>query len=749
MIGWTSSHKPGYDDQESYTDSSVSDMSIQTGPNSFVGDFKAAKGGESLVSSGRATFVHLMLLLFSTAIIGQAIRIQVLNRDLWKQRANEQYLRETRMLTPRGAILDATDNVLAETRGEVELAIAPRRFVEERRSGRVVEKIDKRADLRKRLQEVNIPDSTIRRIFNDPRKRRVVLRQTVLPADAERFRGFSAVERRAVAVRINSAPAGLRGLVGAVNDSGAGIGGIELDLDPYLRGEAGRAGVILDGTGGRVRSPSLNAVDEKPGHTVVLTINRSLQEIAEHALAKARKRTGASGGDVLILDPIDGSVLALAGVRNGKTATTSTPLAEAYEPGSVMKPFVISRLLDKQRVHPDDVIGTENGRWLVAGRTLRDEHKASEMSVRDIVRVSSNIGTAKLAMRFSTREEYESLRDFGFGSYTGLPYPAESRGRLPLPKDWGGMTPASVAIGYEMMATPLQIAAAYAALATDGALVQPALVREVRDADGRAVYKHERQVVRQVVSPSTAALMREMLKSVVDSGTGQAANLSTFDVAGKSGTARRLIPGEAYAAGRYNATFAGIFPIEDPQYVIVARLIDPEGTYFGGVVSGAMVKSILQDALAARNASLDRAALARVAKPPAFPVGNHFKTVKVDTASTSVFNAKEVVKNISEEVSASPVRVLVDLPFSSQATIPRRVRSDAESITVPSVAGLDARAAILSLSAAGFSVDIIPGSSVRTIPDAGVLLRPGAKVKLIVPNFSAKKVTKQQDGVRR
>lgn len=154
----------------------------------------------------------------------------------------------------------------------------------------------------------------------------------------------------------------------------------------------------------------LTPVEARPGHTVTLTINQSLQEIAEQALTDARKRTGASGGDVVILDPRDGAILALAGVRDGKAALTSTPLAEPYEPGSVMKPFVVSRLLDAGRAQPDEMLNTENGTWSVAGRTLSDEHKAASMSVRDIIRFSSNIGTAKLAMRFN---EQQGIRPFG------------------------------------------------------------------------------------------------------------------------------------------------------------------------------------------------------------------------------------------------------------------------------------------------------------------------------------------------
>lgn len=692
------------------------------------------------VSRGRAAFVHVTLVLFAAAIVARAAQIQFVERATWQRVAERQHVKDLTVAPPRGAILDATGNVLVETREQVKLVIEPHNLTTVRRKGKdgEIRTIDTRAVVRRGLRELRVSDANLRRVFNNPKARWVELPYRFLPADLDRFKGLPGVKTLPVLTRVNATPEGLRGIVGALDADGAPVGGIEMELDPFLRGEAGHNPVVLDGRGGRIGSPMLTPVEARPGHTVMLTINQSLQEIAEQALADARKRTGASGGDVVILDPRDGAILALAGVRDGRAALTSTPLAEAYEPGSVMKPFVVSRLLDARRANPDEVLNTENGTWSVSGRTLSDEHKAASMSVRDIIRFSSNIGTAKLALRFNQQEEYAALRDFGFGNFTGVPYPAESRGRLSLPTEWSKMTPASVAIGYEMMATPLQIATAYAAIANDGELLQPVLVREVRDSEGRVVFQHRKRPVRQVVSPATAALMRTMLKSVVDSGTARAANLTTFDVAGKSGTARRLVPGQGYVRGRYNASFAGMFPAEDPQYVIVARLIDPEGTYFGGIVSGAMANMILQNALATRDASLDRGALARVARPmpvtPPRPLSPEAQRLAArDSARRDSLRAAPPPK---AEPLAEPARVVVDLPFDPQRAPGRRVTEEGNLQLVPSVYGLDARQAARTLYAAGFQVSVVRGADVRTRPAAGTALRSGATVQLEVPRLT-------------
>lgn len=715
-------------------------------PHSIDGDdavVSAPNDGAALpVSRWRASLIHLSLVLFAAAVVAQAARIQIVEHGKWQRVAATQQVRDLAVAPPRGAIVDATGSVLVETREQVQLIIEPQNLKPVVRTGAdgTKDTVQTRAEVRRGLRALRVPEEWIRRGL-DPERKWVELPQRYAPADVERFKGLPGVRTQSLLTRINSTPEGLRGIVGALDREGKPTGGIELELDPFLRGEEGHASVVLDGLGGRFGSPMLDPVEARPGHTVALTINQALQEIAEEALADARQRTGASGGDVLILDPQDGAILALAGVRNGKAALTSTPLAEAYEPGSIMKPFVVARLLDVGRATPDEEINTENGLWRYANRPLTDTHKAERLSVRDVMRFSSNIGTAKLALRFTPREQFEVLRDFGFGSYTGVQYPAESRGALPLPSTWQPVTATRVPIGYGVSATPLQLAAAYAAIANGGELLQPALVREVRDAQGAVVLQHHRRVVRRVIASRTAALMREMLKSVVDSGTATAADLASFDVAGKSGTARRAREGSrGYDIGRYNSSFAGMFPAENPQYVIVARLIDTEGQYYGGIVSGSMVNRILQAALATQDASLDREALARVARPmpvvepqPRTPAQE--RIAARDSARRDSLRAPRPPK---AEPLPGPARIVVELPLTTDPRVKTagtglRAEVAGDLRPIPSVYGLDVRQAARALHAAGFQVRVVQGAEVRTRPAAGEVLRTGSTVQLEMP----------------
>lgn len=690
-----------------------------------------------VVSRVRSALVHGGLALFAIAILYKAAKLQLVDGEAWAAIALEQQVTRGAVEPPRGTVTDATGKVLVETRELIQLSIDPRNVRKSEKHG------DVPAKLRKHLSQLGVPAATIRRALDTTRKH-VPIRGEFLPSEIEPIVGLPGVWRTRVLKRQISAPPGIRRVLGAVDHAGVPRGGIEEELDRWLRGSAGTRALVRDPRGIPVETPLLTGTEATPGHTVVLTFNKDLQEIAESELADAMKRTGAMGGDVVIVDVKDGAILAMAGARNGRPSPASTPLTEAYEPGSIIKPMLIGYLLDNGLAREDEMIDTENGRMMEPGRRspLLDTHKEPEMSVRDIVRFSSNIGAVKLTHRLSHGEEYQVLRDFGFGVPTGVPYPAESRGWLEPPDTWSVITPSQLAIGYEISTTPLQMAMAYAAIANGGELLQPALVREIRDAEQRTVYRHERRPIRRVLSDAGAERMRVILASVVDSGTGTAAGLETFDVAGKSGTARRVVDGK-YRDQHYNSSFAGMFPAQQPQFVFVARLIDPKGDYYGGLVAGPMVNAILQAAIATRDGSLDRDALAQVARPVSFepdsatataagaPDGGRRTTLDVTATTTSDAVVAPVATPVEPVVAPGRVVVSLTSPDSGARGSKRAKHArPSELRAVPLVAGLNVREALHTLHAAGFNVRVVRGSSGRTSPAAGSMARVGSTVAL-------------------
>jgi cell division protein FtsI (penicillin-binding protein 3) len=491
------------------------------------------------------------------------------------------------------------------------------------------------------------------------------------------------------------------------------VDGVELALDSLLRGEPGSRTVMRDARGRRFESPNSPGKAPVQGRTVMLTINHELQEITERALDDAVARLSADGGDVVVMDPANGEILAMASRRSDPRTTVATALTEPYEPGSTMKPFVAATLLEKGRAKETDIVNTYNGQLTINGRTINDDHKAPQYSLADVIRFSSNIGIVQFAQRLSAREEYEALRDFGFGMPTGVPYPVESPGTLRDPTRWSKQSANSMAMGYEVAVTPLQLASAYIALANDGELLEPALVKEVRAPDGTVLYRHERRVVRRVVSAGVARRVRQMLVGVVEGGTALKADLGSFSLAGKTGTARRTVNGR-YAAAEHIATFVGLFPGDHPQFVILVKLDNPKGAYSGGLTAAPVTKAVLEAALASRDAALNRGTLA---------ASRHERAVTRDTAVRTRDTTHAPVAVVAED-TASVASVVASVPWT-----PKTPRAEAPR-AVPVVQGLTLRAAAHALHAAGFRVQLVTGTPGETIPAAGTLAPAHGVVKL-------------------
>jgi cell division protein FtsI/penicillin-binding protein 2 len=434
-----------------------------------------------------------------------------------------------------------------------------------------------------------------------------------------------------------------------------------------------------------------------------------LQEIATEALRDALETTRAEGGELLIVDPGTGETLAAVSRRKSGVAgrPTWTAATSPYEPGSTIKPFTVASLLAEERATLGDSLFGENGSFRLHGRTITDVHAFGWMTLREAFLESSNIVMAKAASRLDPESQYRRLRDFGFGSPTGVGYPSESGGRLQNPGGWSKQTQASLAFGYEVSVTPLQLVMAYAAIANGGVLMEPLLVRQVRSRDGTIYRESSPRAVRRVVSPEVAAQVRGLLGEVVERGTGTQASLGEWKVAGKTGTAR-FSGGGRYVPGAYISTFAGFFPAEDPQIVFLVKLDRPKGQYYGGQTAAPVTRATLQAALAARGTPLDARAVA-LAGPS--------RRIEAPAAIRPV--------NAVRPASAPPVVV------PTVRTTARRAPDARDASAVPDVVGASLRDAAAAMHAAGFRVRV-EGSGVvaASTPAAGSPARPGTTVVL-------------------
>ncbi len=661
----------------------------------------------------RLRLLTIGMTVFVVAIIARAGYVQLWDGHRWTKAARKQQFAGADLPAPRGTILDATGVVMAESREMVRLNIAPREVAKKQALPR----------LRRALTTLGFTPDEIARA-TDVSRAWVELRTPVRPGPDTIATAIAGVHPQRVMERVYSGAEGMRRVVGHANATGA-VDGIERALDSLLTGRKGKAAVPRDARGNLLAPADAEAARVTSGQTVVLTLNRAVQDIAERALADALRHTGATGGDIVVLDPHDGAVLALA-ARRPAVATAVTAFTEPYEPGSTLKPFVAARLLALKRARADEMMGTFNGRYTVDGRTITDTHKAAQLSLRDVIKYSSNVGIVRFGERLSAREEYDLLREAGFGAVTGVPYPVESRGRLRPLEQWTRQSRASLLMGYELAVTPIQLAAAYAAFANGGTLLKPALVREIRDANGRVTFRHQRTIVRELMSRALSDSVRDMLRDVVEGGTAESAALAAFEVAGKSGTARRVEHGK-YVTGAYTASFVGLFPADKPQLVILVKLDNPRDGYYGGKVAAPVFRQVALGAIAARDASLDLAQLAgsqRIAAAPdsavARPLARNDGATLAEAKSADIAT---IPTTASGDTAAVPFVVRLDAPRHQAAvlTAPR---------PVPDVHGLPLRRAVLTLHEAGFRVSVGDGPAGATLPAAGAMARPGSIVRL-------------------
>jgi cell division protein FtsI (penicillin-binding protein 3) len=546
----------------------------------------------------RLGVVQIGLLGALAALVLRAGQVQLVEGKRHAAEAAAQRTERVVLEARRGTLSDRHGTALALTQETYHVGIAPN------------ELRDPRGDAGVLARRLRVSSRELDRAL---RRRYAWFAGPYTALEVEPLRAVRGVHLEPVLRRFYPSAEFARAVIGRVGDDGLGASGLERLLDSLLSGTPGAAVVLKDRAGREYESPARLIAEPTAGYDVVLTIDAELQEIAQRALDDALDRMNADGGDVVMLDPATGEALAIASRRRDGGARPSA-FTDTFEPGSLAKIFAAAALVTFNRVRPGERVSGEGGRYQLPDRVVTDEHPLPSLTLADAIRVSSNIALIKFAARLRPDEQYTMLRAFGFGTPTGIEFPAESPGRLRPPNEWSRPSSASLAIGYELAVTPLQVAAAYAAIANDGVLLQPTLIREIRDASGAVRYRHRPEPVRRAVTPEVAARLRDLLRGVVEvGGTGERAALANFQLAAKTGTSRRVVDGR-YAPGQYTASFAALFPADDPQLVVVMKIDNPQkGSYFAAQTTAPVTRSMLEQALAARTVALDRARLSNVA----------------------------------------------------------------------------------------------------------------------------------------
>jgi cell division protein FtsI (penicillin-binding protein 3) len=550
------------------------------------------------VSPGRALFVAAFIGFWMLVICARLVYLQFSQYDNLVNRARQQQQNSLETSPQRGELLDRQERQLARSVQTVSLFLDPDGLdvpTLDQNAKQLAQSLGlKQADLSKEFREAHAKNKRFvwiaRRLDADAANKIVALNLPGVQTQLEPKRYYPN----------GSLAAHVLGYVGL---DGKGLGGVEQFYNAKISGEPGQLFLEKDANGKPYESYEIAS---KPGQTVVLTIDQSIQYQAEQALQAAVERSRAKSGTVIVLDPRSGEILALANaptfdpnrVADAKPETRSNwALQNIYEPGSTFKVVAFSAALEKKLVRIDDRIDCQMGAITVAGRLVHDHKPFGTLTIPEALAKSSNVAAIKLGMRVGDPTMYDYIRRFGFGSKTGVELPGETNGILRKVERWQPSSIGSIAIGQEVGVTPVQMVAAFGALANDGVRIAPHLIREVRDAGGNVVYRAQPEQ-RRVLSAETAIALRGMLEGVTLNGTAKKAQLDGYSAAGKTGTAQKIDPKtRSYSSTKFVGSFVGFAPVSNPQVVIIVVIDEPAGAYPGGDVAAPVFREVAEQVL--------------------------------------------------------------------------------------------------------------------------------------------------------
>jgi len=548
-----------------------------------------------------------LLILGFTAVIFRAFQLQIFPSAEVARLAKRQLHSRIEIVGRRGILRDRNGRELAVSTNSVSLFANPKILKEPRRAALALAPV------------LGVSADSLQAKFREAQSRHFLWLARQL--DARQMSKLQSVDLKALPgigmireFRREYPQSPLASQVlGFVSVDGHGLEGLEKRYDAQLQGERTILQLRRDALGRPLFTESDQIqLDLNHGNVIELTLDSHIQFSAEKALREAIEEHDADSGVAVVLDPSSGEILALANYPgfDAHSPNLAHPLArrnraitDPIEPGSVMKPFVVARALEDRIVKPETRISAGDGSIRVGRKTIREaeaSHRFKTVSIVDLIRLSSNVGTVVLQQKMGFPRIEDTFRRLGFGSLTGIELEGESRGIFRTPRPEQKLEQATISFGQGIAATPLQVAAAYATLANGGLRVKPTLLRSASSLSSTSPSAPPAKIPERIFSEATTAKMRNILEKVVEAeGTGTAARVSGFRVAGKTGTAQRVdFENGGYETGAYWASFAGFVPSDKPRFVIYVVVDRPrKNGFYGGVVAAPVFSKIARAAL--------------------------------------------------------------------------------------------------------------------------------------------------------
>ena len=547
----------------------------------------------------RLKWVVVVGALCWSVLVGRLVQVQGFRHAEYAARAEQQHLRPVELRAKRGSILDRRGDELA-------LDVQTATFFAD---PAMVDQPDEIARHFAPFSKDPEAYTNLQRQLRSPKRFVYLARQLDLDGAATaRGQQFNGVFEISETKRYCPSGSLAAQLIGYTNIDNEGNEGIEMACDALLSGTKGAAVTYVDARGAQIPGRLEEHKTPQDGNSVRLTIDGVYQDILEAELNEALVGCDGESGLAIITAPKTGEILAMANAPFFDRANPGAAppwmrrnrvVTDPYEPGSTFKAITAAALLDQRAVEPEERVFCENGRFrLPNGDLVRDSHPLGWLTFREVIGQSSNLGTMKMARRLQRKQFYEYIRNFGFGTRSGIDLPSESAGLLRHAGQWSDRSLETIAMGQEISVTALQLAMAVGAIANGGTLMAPRLVKEIIGPDGKLVRQIEPQEIRRVISPEAAAQMRQILAGVVTEGTGKRAKVDGVTVAGKTGTAQRVAPGgQGYAVGQYVVSFIGFLPVEDPQLLCLVVVDNPKRDKWGSSISAPAFKRIMERVL--------------------------------------------------------------------------------------------------------------------------------------------------------
>ncbi len=546
--------------------------------------------------NAKIKIIFLAFLLGFVLVLAKLFMIQVIRSEYYQDIARRQYESRIELPAERGKVFDRKNRIVATTVEKLSLAIDPKMLDDTMRVFRAIAAVTGK------------PVETYFAKIKGTRSRFIWLERaidspsSVMNATLDTLEDNGLIKirepRRSFAYGSLAAQ-----ILGFTNAEGEGASGIELGWDSVLSGKSGYMFLQRDGRGKKRPVPDAPMLAPQAGYSLVMTLDMDMQTIVENELKQGVESAEAESGSAIVINPATGEILAMASYPtfNPNNLLSASPeltrnacFTDTYEPGSTFKLITTAALLEEGKISPSEIV---TGAETITGRdgvvVVRDEHPVGTVPFSQALERSSNVVLSTLAQRLPTPKFYKYTRDFGFGIFTGIDVPGEVRGVVKKPAEFDYTTKIYMAHGYELSSTVLQLANAYATIANGGVMMKPYLVQRIVDASGESVQTFEPQRVRRVVSETTAKTLTNLLCGVVERGTGKTARVQGLAIAGKTGTSQQITEGK-YSKRDYNASFAGYFPADKPEVVIVVRMDKPRKGYYGGDVAAPIFQRIAQ-----------------------------------------------------------------------------------------------------------------------------------------------------------